>query len=208
MSTDALTNFVAQFQANTWLELAAVILAVMYLLLAVRQNIACWFAAILSTIIYLHVFRQVNLYMESALQVYYMAMAVYGWWHWRQAEGTAPLPVSTRPWRWHLAVIIAIGSATLVSGKLLGTFFYDQTDRIAAHLIYIDSFTTWASVVTTFMVARKILENWVYWLVIDSVSIYLYLERGLYFTVLLFVIYIVIIFFGWFAWRKTLVQHS
>jgi len=75
-------------------------------------------------------------------------------------------------------------------------------------LPYLDSFTTWASVVTTFMVARKILENWFYWLVIDSVSIYLYFDRELYFTSLLFAIYIVIIFFGWFAWNRSYRQRE
>jgi len=66
-----------------------------------------------------------------------------------------------------------------------------------------DSLTTWGSVVTTFMVARKILENWIYWLAIDLVSIYLYLDRELYFTAILFAVYIVIIFFGWFSWLKS-----
>jgi nicotinamide mononucleotide transporter len=84
---------------------------------------------------------------------------------------------------------------TLISGYLLNS----GTD---AKLPYLDSFTTWASVVTTVMVARKVLENWVYWLVIDSVSIYLYIDRELYFTAILFAVYIVIIFFGWFSWSK------
>jgi nicotinamide mononucleotide transporter len=88
-----------------------------------------------------------------------------------------------------------------VSGSLLNS----GTD---ANWPYLDSFTTWASVVTTFMVARKILENWLYWLVIDSVSIYLYLDRELYFTSLLFAIYIVIIFFGWFAWNRSYRQRG
>jgi nicotinamide mononucleotide transporter len=63
--------------------------------------------------------------------------------------------------------------------------------------------TTWASVVTTFMVARKVLENWIYWLVIDAISIYLYMDRELYFTAMLFAVYIVIIIFGWLSWSKT-----
>jgi len=84
---------------------------------------------------------------------------------------------------------------TLISGYLLNS-------GTEAKLPYLDSFTTWASVVTTVMVARKVLENWIYWLVIDSVSIYLYIDRELYFTAILFALYIVIIFFGWFSWSK------
>jgi len=71
----------------------------------------------------------------------------------------------------------------------------------------LDSFTTWGSVVTTFMVVRKVLENWIYWLVIDSISIYLYIDRELYFTSMLFVVYIVIIFFGWLSWLKSYQQN-
>ncbi|MBO6566871.1 MAG: nicotinamide mononucleotide transporter, partial [Pseudomonadales bacterium] len=82
--------------------------------------------------------------------------------------------------------------ATFISGTLLA-----DTDQ---RLGYVDSFTTWGAIVTTFMVARKILENWIYWLVIDSVSIYLYLDRALYFTAILFMAYLVIIFFGFRAW--------
>ncbi len=176
-------------------ELTAVILAVVYLLLAVRQNIACWYAAFASTAIFLYIFWQVNLYMESALQIYYLAMAVYGWWQWRHVNGEKkPLPISVWSYKQHLAAISFILLATVTSGWLLS-----GTDQ---RLGYIDAFTTWGAVITTFMVARKILENWLYWLIIDGVSIYLYLDRELYFTAALFVLYIGIIFFGFYAWRQ------
>jgi len=198
---EVLNSLVSEVRANSLLELAAVLFAIVYLILAVRQNIACWYAAFISTTIFLYVFWQVNLYMESGLQVYYLAMAVYGFWHWRhsQDEGAA-LPVSTWRIAWHVCAISFIAVATLISGYLL-----TDTDQ---RLAYVDSFTTWGSIVTTFMVTRKILENWIYWLVIDGVSIFLYLDRELYFTALLFAAYIVIIFFGWFAWLKDYRQHS
>ena len=71
---------------------------------------------------------------------------------------------------------------------------------------FVDSFTTWGSVLTTFMVARKILENWIYWIVIDAVSIFLYLDRGLYLYAGLFVIYVIIAIFGYFGWRRSMAQ--
>jgi nicotinamide mononucleotide transporter len=101
--------------------------------------------------------------------------------------------------RQHLIALLLIALLTFISGYLLNS----GTD---AQLPYLDSFTTWGSVVTTFMVARKVLENWIYWLVIDSVSIYLYIDRELYFTSMLFAVYIVIIFFGWFSWSKSYQQ--
>ena len=134
--------------------------------------------------------------MESGLQVYYLAMAIYGWYEWTRG-GTKHAGIAITTWssRTHVVVLFAIMAATLISGQLLQTY----SD---SGLPYLDSFTTWASVVTTYMVAKKVLENWLYWLVIDSVAIYLYLDRELYFTALLFVAYVFIAIFGFFMWRR------
>ena len=191
-----------QLLQNSLLELVAVVFAVAYLVLAVKENSLCWYAAGISTLIFLFIFWDVKLYMESGLQIYYLAMAFYGWYQWRGANReTANLRVSKWRAKQHVIALALIATLTFISGSLLNS----GTD---ANLPYLDSFTTWASVVTTFMVARKILENWIYWLVIDSVSIYLYLDRELYFTSLLFAIYIVIIFFGWFAWKRSYRQRE
>lgn len=186
-----------QFLGNSLLELIAVVFAIAYLVLAVRENILCWYAAGISTVIFLYIFWDVRLYMESGLQVYYLAMAGFGWHQWRRANKHS-MGLQTSMWnvRQHSTALALIALLTIVSGYLLSA----STD---AELPYLDSFTTWASVITTFMVARKVLENWIYWLVIDSISIYLYIDRELYFTSLLFAVYIVIIFFGWFSWLKS-----
>ena len=187
---------VSQFQASSILELTAVIFAIAYLLLAVRENILCWYAAFISTSIFLFIFWQVKLYMESGLQVYYLAMAVYGWYQWTlggtQQSGIA---ISTWPMTKHLLALTVILIATIISGYLL-------SENSDAPLPYLDSFTTWASIVTTYMVAKKVLENWIYWFVIDSVSIFLYLDLELYFTALLFAAYVVIVVFGFLTWLK------
>jgi nicotinamide mononucleotide transporter len=190
-----------QFLRNSLLELTAVVFAVAYLVFAVRENILCWSAAVISTLIFLYIFWDVKLYMESGLQVYYLAMAVFGWYQWRLAnDGSTSLQVSMWSMRQHLIALSLIALLTFISGYLLNS----GTD---AQLPYLDSLTTWGSVVTTFMVVRKVLENWIYWLVIDSISIYLYMDRELYFTSLLFAVYIVIIFFGWFSWSKSYQQQ-
>ena len=199
---EVINTIAHQLLQNYLLELVAVVFAVAYLVLAVRENSLCWYAAGISTLIFLFIFWDVKLYMESGLQIYYLAMAFYGWYQWRGANReTASLRVSKWRAKQHVVALALIATLTFVSGSLLNS----GTD---ANLPYLDSFTTWASVVTTFMVARKILENWFYWLVIDSVSIYLYLDRELYFTSLLFAIYIVIIFFGWFAWNRSYRQRG
>ena len=199
---EVINTIAHQLLQNSLLELVAVVFAVAYLVLAVKENSLCWYAAGISTLIFLFIFWNVKLYMESGLQIYYLAMAFYGWYQWRGAQTeTVSLRVSKWRAKQHVVALALIATLTFVSGSLLNS----GTD---ANLPYLDSFTTWASVVTTFMVARKILENWFYWLVIDSVSIYLYLDRELYFTSLLFAIYIVIIFFGWFAWNRSYRQRE
>lgn len=178
---------------SAW-EAAAVVLGVLYLLLAVRESLWCWYAAFASTSIFLVLFWNVGLLMESALQIYYLAMAVYGWWHWQRGkDGQAELAISRWGARQHLVALAAVLLISALSGALLQQY-------TNAALPYLDSFTTWGSILTTWMVARKVLENWLYWLVIDSVSIYLYLDRALYLTALLFAAYLIIVLFGYRKW--------
>jgi len=183
-------------QLHGW-EALAVLLGIAYLLLAMRESLWCWPAAFLSTLIYLFLFWHAELPMESGLQFYYLAMAVYGWWHWRGGASAAaePLPVRTWPWHYHVAAIVLVLAASLASGAAL-------THAGLGRLPYLDSFTTWGAILTTWMVAQKLLENWLYWLVVDGVSLYLYLDRGLHLTALLFVVYLVIVVFGYFQWRR------
>ena len=185
-----------QLLDSSALELAAVGLAIAYLVLVVREKIACWYMAFVSTAIYFFIFIDVRLYMEAGLQVFYLAMAVYGWYEWRfGGRRGSGVPISTWSPARHAISIGAIVVATGLSTWLLTAY----TD---AQLPLLDSFTTWGAIVTTFMVARKVLENWVYWFVIDAVSIYLYLDRELYFTAALFAVYLVIIGFGFSAWLR------
>ncbi len=182
---------------SVW-EITAVVLALVYLVLAIRENIACWFAAILSTSIYIVLMYQAGLYMESALQVFYIAMAVYGWYSWKHGEGpNHSLLVSSWPLRRHTAPLVSILLLTLASGFLLSRYSN-------AAMPYLDSFTTWGAIVTTWMVARKIIQNWHYWFIIDSVSVYLYISRGLWLTALLFVLYLLLIVVGYRKWRQSM----
>jgi nicotinamide mononucleotide transporter len=178
------------------LETLAVALGVAYLVLAMRENSLCWYCAFFSTALYVWIFGDVSLYMESALNVYYMGMAIYGWFQWQRGginhEGLEIIRWTAKQ---HGLAISAIVLAALVSGYLLSI----GTD---ARLPYLDSLTTWGSILTTVMVARKVLENWLYWIVINSISIYLYLDRGLEQTASMFMLYLVLAILGYYAWRK------
>jgi nicotinamide mononucleotide transporter len=187
---------------SAW-EATAVVLALAYLVLAIRENIYCWFAAIVSTSIYIVLMYQAGLYMESILQVFYIAMAVYGWYSWTHGEGPDHrLPVSSWPLNRHAAPLALILLLTLASGFVLSRY----SD---AAMPYLDSFTTWGAIVTTWMVAKKILQNWHYWFIIDSVSVYLYVSRGLWLTALLFILYLALIVIGYREWRKSMdAEHA
>ena len=199
----ALVTKVAEYYGTlSGIELAAVALAIAYLLLAIRQNIWCWLCAALSTAIYVYVFAGAKLYMESLLNVFYFAMAVYGWLVWRSGgKGTDTLPVRVWPVKIHAAAIGTVLALAALSGFLLSTY----TD---AAYPYVDSATTFAAVWATFLVARKVLENWWYWLVIDAVSVLIYWSRGLEPTAVLFVVYLAMIPFGLIAWTNSYRRES
>lgn len=182
------------WQAMSGWEVVAVLLALGYLLLAVKERIECWYLAFASTAVYIFLFWDVNLLMESALQIYYLAMAVYGWWQWRrQGDLQQQLTIHTWSLRQHLLALLGIGLLTCLSGYWLSV-------HTSAALPYLDSFTTWGAVVTTYMVTRKVLENWLYWIIVDGVSIFVYIDRGLYLTAVLFVLYVVIVVIGFMQW--------
>ncbi|MEO8465655.1 MAG: nicotinamide riboside transporter PnuC [Gammaproteobacteria bacterium] len=182
------------------LEAVGVLFSIAYLVLAIRENIWCWPAAFISSALAVIVLFEARLYSESALNVFYAAIAVYGWYQWRHG-GHAPggaaavLPIRTWPARMH---VVALGGIA-VGGAAIGWLMHRYT---AAAYPYVDSWVTVASIVTTYMVARKIIENWPYWLVIDGVSLYLYVLRGLNLYAALFAVYLVLVVIGWYRWRR------
>lgn len=186
--------------ASGWEALAAV-LGLVYLLLIIRQQVLGWPAAIASAAIYTFVMFDATLYMQSLLQLFYIAMAVYGWWHWWRGAHGHELPVIHWPWRAHLGPLLLIAALGAGSGWLLDT-------ETGAAFPYLDATTAWAAVVTTWMVARKVLENWLYWLVIDAVSIGLYAAQGLWLTVGLFCVYLALAVVGYREWRVSLVTRN
>lgn len=197
---DVIAVITAAAQAMSIWEVIAVFLGFAYLALIMKQNIWGWYAAFGSTAIFSWLFWDVSLVMESGLNVYYLIMAVYGWWIWRgnsESEKETKSEKLIQTWSVGRHVFV-IGSVILIS---LATGYGLEKNTTAA-LPYLDSFTTWGAVITTYMVAQKVLENWWYWLVIDSVAIYLYIDRELYLVALQMAVYIVMIFFGWFIWQK------
>lgn len=173
------------------------LLAVAYIVLAIKQSLWCWPAAFLSTLIYTILFFDVSLLMDSFLNAYYLIMAVYGWYSWKyggKAE-EKELDVTTYGVVKNIKIILLLTVLSLGVGYIMANY-------TTASFAYMDSFTTVFALFATFMLARKVLENWVYWIVIDSISIYIYIQKGLNLTAILFVIYTVLAFVAYKKWKE------
>ncbi len=174
-------------------EALAVALALAYVLLAIRERRACWVAGALSSLLYGWVFFTSQLYMATTLQVFYVGIAVWAWWRWAGRQTLTPII------RWPLvfqgALLFVVLVLAALNGALLAQFG-------AAALPYADALLGWGAVVATWMTARKVLESWLWWVVIDAGSIALCAARGLWLTSGLFLVYTAMAVAGWWTWRQ------
>ena len=182
---------------TSW-EMVAVFLSVVYLVLAIKQNLWCWVAAFISTLIYSILFFDASLLMDSALNMFYLVMAIYGWYSWKYGNGinkNEELEITT----YGLAKNLKIIGTLIIVSLILG---YIMANYTRADFAYLDTFTTVFAVFTTYTLTKKVLENWLYWIVIDSVSIYIYINKGFYLTAVLFAFYTVLAFIAYNNWKK------
>jgi nicotinamide mononucleotide transporter len=190
-------QLVGAWHDTSWIEMIAAGLAIAYLVLAIGQHISCWSAAFVSSCLYVWVFFQAHLYMDSALNVFYAAMAAYGFRQWRQGRAGMQLAVT----RWRAAAHVRALAAVLLLSLVTSVFLRRYTP---AAWPFVDSMETWASVCATYLVARKVYENWHWWFVIDAVYVGLYFNRRLFVTTVLFGAYLVLIVIGTREWRRSL----
>ena len=181
-----------------FLEIVAVVASLLYVILAAKKNKWCWPAAFISTAIYTFLFYKFYLWMDSFLQIYYMIMAFYGWYCWnKDTEQTQNNHIQLKTYHinTHAISIVILSILSFVVGGLMDK--YTPTD-----FPHLDSATTVFAIFATYLVAQKVIENWLYWIVINSVSIYLYIEKGLTPTAFLFIFFVVISVYGYFTWKR------
>ncbi|MCW8093137.1 nicotinamide riboside transporter PnuC [Alteromonas sp. ASW11-130] len=185
-----------QLADTSLLEWIAVILAIAYVLLAALESSWCWLCAFISTAIYTFLFWQVTLPFQSALNGFYMVMAVYGYYQWKKGSKTeAKTGITRSSFHFHL---------TLVPCLLFVAYWLSQAaeGQFNSDFLWLDASIHLLSMATTFMVAHKILENWIYWFFINIASAYLYAQSGLVLTAILFVGYVGFSLFGYWQWRQ------
>jgi nicotinamide mononucleotide transporter len=178
------------------LEILSLITGVGYAVLAARRNRLCWIAGAVSSACAAVAYGARGLPMQSGLQVFFVGMALYGWLSWTRSAATGELPVGIWPLPFHLGaavviMLISFGSATLLAAN---------TD--AAAWPRLDSLTTWFSLLATWLAARGRLENWLYWIIIDLVLVFLSYKQGSMPMALLNFLFIAIAIGGFIAWRR------
>jgi nicotinamide mononucleotide transporter len=180
------------------LEITAVVLGLIHVSLLIKEKIWAWPAGIATVTIYVYIFFQEKLYSDAILHVIYIGLNVYGWWNWSRPNTTEnQLPVTTLSKKmigfWTFFVLVAF----LAWGFLMDV----NTD---ADFPYPDAFTTVASLVAQYLLAKKKLDNWIIWIIVDIVALNIYWIKGLQFTSGLYLFYLFLSILGFIEWRKNL----
>jgi nicotinamide mononucleotide transporter len=162
-----------------------------YVLLATREDLRCWHYGFIGTILTFIVTLEANLKSDALLQAYYAGSAIYGWYTWREKARLSDDNISTLPFYYHV-ILATIGILCIMP---LGDIWTDAAFR------YVDALLTAFSIITTFLTARKILESWLYWIVIDTAYIFIYFERGAHLLAILSLIYALVSIKGYFNWK-------
>jgi len=181
---------------NLYLEIIAVFLNLIYLILLIKEHIACWFFGISGSIISIYIFYSIGLYSESILYIYYVVIGIYGYQLWKKKDSPEDnLKIKTISLKKHF-LIIAFG---ILLAIVVGQYFKSHTDAVNP---YLDAFTTIFSFIASFLEAKKILSSWLFWIVINTATVLLYFQQNLNYYLLLTIIYIVFSFIGYIDWKK------
>jgi nicotinamide mononucleotide transporter len=176
-------------------EILATLAGVAYVVLAARRNRLCWIAGASSSALVALLSGLSGLPMQAGLNVFYVLMALYGWWAWTRSAGEGELPVGVWPLGAHIGVALALLAVTWLSARVLATETRAAWPRL-------DSLTTWFSLFATWLTARAKIENWLYWVFIDGVLVFLYYVQDHPLVALLNVLYVVIAVGGFISWRR------
>ena len=177
------------------LEIVAVIFGITYVILAAKNKISCWIFGIVGSVLSIFLFVvYAKLYAESVLYLFYVFAGIYGWVNWKK------LKEENQVYQHHLKTHLQI----IIGGTIVTFLFYYAMTYLfsGAKKPLTDSFTTIFSFIATYLTTRKWIENWIYWVVIDAVTTYLYFSRGLEIYSILMLAYSFIAIYGYLEWKK------
>jgi nicotinamide mononucleotide transporter len=192
-------EIVFDWATKNWIELTGAVFGLIYVFLSVKQNMLTWVLGLLTSLFYIYIFFASKFYADMALQFYYVWVSIYGWIIWKKGEqseqGKMPLHVSKLS-KQQLIILLPVSLLLWVAIYFVLKLYTDSPVPFG------DSFTTAFSIVATWMLARKIIEHWLIWIVVDLISFLLYLYKGLYPTTILFIIYTLVAAWGYWEWKK------
>jgi nicotinamide mononucleotide transporter len=189
---------VTAYLGMSWVELLATLFGLACVALYVVQNVWSWPTGLVQVCLYVWVFFQARLYSDALLQLVYIVLQLYGWYHWVRGRpgNDQELPISrlTRS-GWVLWLTVAAGGALG-----LGYVMHRYTD---AALPYWDALIVALSLAAQYLIARKVLENWILWWAVDVLGVGVYFAKGLYLTTALYAVFLGMAIAGWLAWRRS-----
>ena len=181
-----------------WMEVFGFVTGAACVGLLVRQNIWNWPLGIANNLTFMVLFYRTGLYADVGLQVFYIAISVYGWWHWLHGgrDHGALAASRVRP----ATALLLVGTVAVTTALL--TFILRRYTNSTVPVL--DSLITALSLVAQFMMTRKWVENWPVWILANCISVGLLIYKGLYVASLLYLVYQVLCVMGWKEWRATL----
>ncbi len=186
-----------------WIEIFGVVTGIIYVILEVKQNRLLWPLGIITSTAYVYIFFTGQFYADMGLQVYYVLISIYGWYFWSRGGAKAEkekLPV-VRISRKQFILLLLTFIASWVGIYFLLANYTDSTVPLG------DSFTTALAIVATWMLTRKIIEQWFLWIIANVVSIGLYIYKGLYPTVILYAVYAGMAVYGYLEWKRSMLKQ-
>jgi len=188
----------------TWLsanyiEALGTIASIIYLYFSIKQKIWLWPLGLISSAFYVYIFFNAKIYADMGLQVYYVLISIYGWYAWAKANEKSGNKSKIKTIKGKKQLTLYLSMSALLLFLCLSQILIYFTD---SSIPYIDAFTTALSIVATWMLAKRYIEHWQVWIVVDAISSVVYLYKGLYFTVFLYAIYTVMAVVGFNEWMK------
>ncbi len=187
---------ISQFEKTSLLEWIGTITGFACVYLAAKEHILNWPTSIISVLAYCILFFEYKLYGDAILQLYFLSTAIYGWYYWLKRQEQHKKPIV----KYNTKELILTVCIIIILSLLLGGFLNHFTD---SNVPYIDGFCTAMSFVAQFLMTRKVLQNWILWIIVDICYVPLYLYKNLVLTALLYVLFLILATMGYLAWRKT-----
>lgn len=190
---------------SNWVEITGTIFGLAYIFFSIKQHILTWPIGLITSVLYIYVFFVSKFYADMALQGYYVWVSVYGWYLWHKGQDTDTLEKALKVTKTSLRMGLVL---LLVSLALTVAIYFILSRFTDSPVPFGDALTTAFSIVATWMLARKKLEHWILWVLIDAFSMALYIYKGLYATTVLFGVYTIAAVIGYFEWRRSMKEPA